>query len=309
MTGCVVAGWVVYLTLSHVAYSQAYFLRLANPLASVFGVWVLAAAVPSAPRPGRRMGAVLAGGSLLGAGVVAVGRALTPTLQGNTKDLTAVVTSMAVPLLVAVAAVVAGTLAWALARRRVPALRGWGLGLALAALVLGGPAEGAINGSVRDGIFFVANTAVPEGGSMAGSLDGYRISPGAGAAMAWVNQHTPSDAVFATNRHCVDGRQRPRCLSLAFWVSGLGGRRTVLEGWGYTGEAKTASGPTPFPARLDVNDVVFTDPNPQNMNRLRKLYAASWLVADRSAGPVSPRLAQFAVPRFSSGEITVYELP
>jgi hypothetical protein len=32
------------------------------------------------------------------------------------------------------------------------------------------------------------------------------------------------------------------------------------------------------------------------------------LVADKSAGPVSSKLARFAVSRFSSGEVTVYEL-
>jgi len=195
-----------------------------------------------------------------------------------------------------------------LVRREVPGLRGWGSGLALAAVVLGGPAEDAINGSVRDGIFFVADSPVPEGGSMAGPLDGYRLSPDGGAAMAWVNQHTPNDAVVATNRHCVEGPQRSHCPSLAFWVSGLGGRRTVLEGWGYTDAATSASAPSPFPARLAVNDAVFTNPNAQDINQLRRRYGASWLVADTSAGPVSPQLAWFARPRFTSGEITIYEL-
>ena len=239
MAGVVIAGWGVYLTLSHPAYSQAYFLRLANPMASVFGAWALAAAVPSTARSGRRVGAVLASGALIGAGVVALGRALTPALAGHTKNLTAVATSFATPLAVVFAATVAGVIAWMVARRKVPGLRGWGLALALAALVLGGPGEDEISGTVRDGIFFVADTAVPEGGSVAGALDGFRLSPAAGAAMAWVNQHTPNDAVIATNRHCVEGPQRPQCLSMAFWVSGLGGRRTVLEGWGYTSAAKS----------------------------------------------------------------------
>ena len=308
MAGMVIAGWGVYLTLSHPAYSQAYFLRLANPMASVFGAWALAAAVPSAARSGPRVGTVLASGTLIGAGVVALGRALTPSLAGHTKDLTAVVASVVTPLVLAVAAIVAGVLAWMVVRRKAPGVRGWGLALTLAALVLGGPGEDEISGTVRDGIFFVADTAVPEGGSVAGSLDGYRLSAAAGAAAAWLNQHTPRDAVIATNRHCVEGRQRPRCLSLAFWVSGLGGRRTVLEGWGYTSAATSASAPTPFPERLAANDVVFADPNELNINRLRQRYGASWLVADTSAGPVSPQLARFAARRFSSGEITIYEL-
>jgi hypothetical protein len=91
-------------------------------------------------------------------------------------------------------------------------------------------------------------------------------------------------------------------------VSGLGARRTVLEGWGYTSAAKSSNGPTPFPLRLAVNDAVFYHPSAKTIDRLRADYGASWLVADRSAGPVSAEISQFAAPRFSSGPVTVYEL-
>ena len=309
MAGVIIAGWVVYLALSHPAYSQAYFLRLANPVASVFGAWALAAAVPSTVRAGRRAAAVLAGGTLMGAGVVALGRAVTPTLPGDTGDLTAVEASFVAPLALVGVAIIGSLLAWALVRRKIPGLRGWGTALALAALVLGGPAEGTIHGFDRDDIAHVAAKPVGNGVSAAPRINDYRLSPGAGAAMAWIDQHTANDAVIATNRHCVIGPQRPRCLSMAFWVSGLGGRRTVLEGWGYTSAAKTVAAPSPFPERLAVNDAVFTHPSTTTIKRLRQRYGATWLVADTSAGPVSPQLARFAVPRFSSGEITVYELP
>ncbi len=308
MTGAVIAGWVVYLTLSHPAYSQAYFLRLANPVASVFGAWALAAALPSAARGGRQVAAVLVGGTVMGVAVVALSRAATPSLAGHMGSLTAVVTSFVVPIALVCAAIIAGLLLWMLARRRVPALRGWGWGLVLAALVLGGPAQGAIGGYARDGMAFVTDSPVPQGAAMAGLRDGARISPGAGAAMAWISQHTPNDAVVATNRHCIEGRERPGCRSMAFWVSGLGGRRTVLEGWAYSGAADFAQAPTPFPQRLAVNDAVFTQPSVPNIDRLRQEYGARWLVADTSAGPVSADLARFADPRFTSGEVTAYQL-
>jgi len=308
MAGVVIAGWGVYLTLSHPAYSQAYFLRLANPMASVFGTWVLAAAVPSAVRSGRRVGAVLATGTFIGAGIVALGRAVTPALAGHMNNLAAVVASFVTPLLLVFAATVAGVIAWRVARRKIAGLRGWGLALAMAALVLGGPGADEISGTLRDGISFVADTAVPEGGSVAGALDGYRLSPAAGAAAAWLDQHTPNDAVIASNRHCLTGPQRPLCPSLAFWVSGLGGRSTVLEGWGYTSAARWVGAPTPFPERLAANDIVFTDPSTQNIGLLRQRYGASWLVADTSAGRVSPQLLRFAAPRFSSAQITIYQL-
>ena len=126
--------------------------------------------------------------------------------------------------------------------------------------------------------------------------------------MAWVNQHTPKDAVVATNRHCDGGPEREWCSAAAFWVSGLGGRRTVLEGWGFVPQVRRHVDASPFPERLAVNDAVFTDPSARTVERLRQEYGATWLVADTTAGPVSSELALFADPRFSRGEVTVYQL-
>ena len=317
MTGVVIAGWVVYLVLAHPAYSQSYFLRLANQVASVFGVWVLAAAVPGKVRSGRQAAEVLVGGTLVGAGVVALGRAVTPPLAENEHHLPVVVAAFVAPLALVCVAIVGALLAWVLVRRKVPGLRGWGSAVALVAVVLGGPAEGVVlggpaegvvHGFDRDRISLVPAKPVTKGVVVPPRPNGYPISPGAAAVMAWVDQHTPNDAVIATNRHCVTGRQRPRCVSMAFWLSGLGGRRTVLEGWGYTSEARSAIAPTPFPKRLAVNDAVFIHPSAQTIERLRHGYGATWLVADTSAGRVSSELTRFADLRFRSREVTVYEL-
>jgi len=302
MIGAVLAGWGVYLLLAHPGNSQAYFLRLANPLATVLGAWALAAAVPSTERTGRGVIAALAGGTLVGAVVVALAQAVTPRLTPERQtNLSSVVASFAAPLALVGVALMAGLVAWRVARHRIPGLRGWGLGLALASVILGGPALGAIQELSPALVGFVTGRAIPDRG-------GLRLTADAGAAVAWVNQHTPSDAVVATNRHCATGPQRPACPSLAFWVSGLGGRRTVLEGWGYTSAATSWTAPTPFPERLTVNDAVFTDPSVMTINRLRQSYGADWLVADASAGPVSPELERFATQRFRSGGVTVYEL-
>jgi hypothetical protein len=302
LAGVVIAGWFVYLVLSHPAYSQSYFLRLANPLASVFGIWALAAAVPATVRSGRRAAAVLAGGTLIGFGVVALARLVTPALFGREGDLAAVEVWFLVPLVVLGAAIVAGLLGWVLVRRRVPGLRGWGSAVVLAAFVLGGPLEGVVHPIPDPSSLFPAAPVVTTDASVG------RISPTAAAAMAWVDKHTPQGAVIATNRHCAIGTERPGCPSIAFWVSGLGGRRTVLEGWGYSSKARYWAAPTPFSERLAVNDAVFTEPSLSTIDRLRREYGASWLVADSSAGPVSPELARLAIPRFSSGPVTVYQL-
>jgi hypothetical protein len=316
MAGVAFAGWGVYLILAHPAYSQAYFLRLANPVASVFGAWALACAVPRIAGGGRRVAAVLAGGTAIGVAVVAIGLVMTPALPDMTElstsneSLTAVLAAFATPLAVVGAASVAGVFGWRRLRSAVPSLRGWGASLVLASLVIGGPAYGAIGVSGkaladfavnRPVVKLIADHPVPKGG-------GYRIKAGAAVAMVWLDQHVPAGAVVATNRHCIAGKQRPHCFSLAFWVSGLGGRRTVLEGWGYTSAAGFADAPSPFPERLAVNDAVFTDPSTKAIDRLRAGYGATWLVADRSAGPVSAKLSQLATARFSRGDVTIYEL-
>jgi hypothetical protein len=303
MAGFVMAGWIVAMVLAHPGNSQSYFLRLANPVASVFGAWALAAAVPATVRSGRRVAAVLAGGTLIGIAVVTSARLVTPALPPKGPlNLTTTVVSFVAPLAATGLAIVAGLVAWRVARRRVPSLRGWGSALVLAALVLGGPLQGAIRTIGGGFVDVVADRPVVVG-------LGYRLSPGAAAALAWVEQNTAHDTVVATNRHCLFGAERPRCAATAAWVSGLGGRRTVLEGWGNTSAANwTWMAPTPFPERLAVNDAVFTHPSARTIARLRQDYGASWLVADRSAGQVSPELARFAHPRFSSGTVTVYEL-
>jgi len=323
MAGVVIAGWVVYLVLAHPAYSQSYFLRLANQVASVFGVWVVASAVTEGVtegvegvtdkvadkvRSGRQVAEVLVGGTLFGAGVVALGRAVTPPVAENERHLPVVVAAFVAPLALVCVAIVGALLTWMLVRRKFLGLRGWGTALALVAVVLGGPAEGPVLGFDRDRISLLPAKPVTKGVVVPPRPNGYPISPGAADVMAWVDQHTPDDAVVATNRHCVTGRQRPRCVSMAFWVSGLGGRRTVLEGWAYTRQARSAIDPTPFPKRLAVNDAVFIHPGARTVERLRRDYGASWLVADKLAGPVSPELTRFAILRFRSGEDSVYQL-
>jgi hypothetical protein len=307
IAGFVAAGWVVYLVLAHPAYSQAYFLRLANPMASVFGAWALAAAVPATVRSGRRIAIVLGGGALLGGCVVAAAHLSAPTLSGPTSDLAAVVVSFLVAIGLVVAALAVGVVAWMLARRKAPGLRGWGSALVLAAFVLGGPAEGVVHDYYRDRLSLAASSSTNRAPKPQ-QKNAVVITTDAAAAMAWVDAHIPNDAVVATNRHCASGRERRDCPAVAFWVSGLGGRSTVLEGWGYLGGVPSISDPTPVPGRLAVNDAVFSHPSASTIGRLRREYGATWLVADRSAGPVSSKLGRFAVPRFAKGAVTVYEL-
>lgn len=135
-------------------------------------------------------------------------------------------------------------------------------------------------------------------------------------AARWLNAHADPFDTVATNVHCRPTRTAVHCDARAFWVSGLAGRRVLVEGWGYTDAAQGANGrnglsfseqPFENPALLALNDGVFSHPTRADAQALYAM-GVRWLFADALAGPVSARLAAVASPAFRSGPVTVYRL-
>jgi hypothetical protein len=300
LAGMVAAAWGAFLLFSHVALAQAYFLSLGVPFAGVLAAWVLASAVPrTIPRSTAVVSMVV--GVAMGAFVVWLARQVTPAVpDADATSLTARAVSFAVPIGVVAAALLLGLLSWAAARRIAPSLRGMGVAVLMAAVAVGGPLEGsAVVGKLAAERAIAGEIPIPAGP---------RVGAGAPAALAWIEANTAADDVVATNLHCAGVETVPNCTALSFWVSGLGGRRTVIEGWGYTGEVVARNSPPPWPERFDLNEQAFTAPTPEVLDRLRDEYGARWLFADSEAGPVSPNLGRLATERFTSGEVTIYEL-
>jgi hypothetical protein len=114
-------------------------------------------------------------------------------------------------------------------------------------------------------------------------------------------------------------RTRPACETRSFWVSGLSGRRVVVEGWAFTlasvaahgaGELGFSQQPPPDPVRYALNERVFQTPTEGDLRQLRETYGARWLFADTRAGPVSAAgLAGLTTARYVDGPVTIYELP
>jgi hypothetical protein len=112
---------------------------------------------------------------------------------------------------------------------------------------------------------------------------------------------------MATNDHCLSGTG-PTCRSREWWISGLGGRRVLVESWDYL-PSSAPLGRYGNPDLYALNQAAFTDPGPRTFAPLRDR-GVSWLVADSSAeGSVSPRLPDEAQLAFRSGDISVYRLP
>src|SRR4029453_10811593 len=110
--------------------------------------------------------------------------------------------------------------------------------------------------------------------------------------------HSGNDDIVATNVHC-NPLSWKGCDARAFWVAGLGGRRTVVESWAYTDQAVAQDGvnglrysyqPAPHPERFALNQRVLAKGDPADVAELRRQYAVRWLLADaRAQGGVSPR--------------------
>jgi hypothetical protein len=136
-------------------------------------------------------------------------------------------------------------------------------------------------------------------------------------AALWLDEHAGADDVVATNVHCTPMNRAKPCDARAFWVAGLGGRRTLVESWAYSDAAVAANGvdglkyvlqPPPDPVLFELNERVFATADPVDVRTLHDAYGVRWLLADSRASEVSPRLAQVATLRLTSGPVTVYEL-
>ncbi|MEV6812690.1 hypothetical protein AB0M52_11240, partial [Micromonospora sp. NPDC051296] len=136
-------------------------------------------------------------------------------------------------------------------------------------------------------------------------------------AALWLDEHAGPDDLVATNVHCRPVQTTPHCDARAFWVTGLGGRRAVVESWGYTDAALAAHGrdgyrypqqPPPDAAQFALNERAFTAPTRADLDQLRDAYGVRWLFADTRAGAVSPELARLAPVRYTAGPVTIHEL-
>ncbi|WP_405060925.1 hypothetical protein OG474_04600 [Kribbella sp. NBC_01505] len=140
------------------------------------------------------------------------------------------------------------------------------------------------------------------------------VYPDEQASAAWLAENSAPTDVVATNTWCrpVDA---PGCDARGYLVSGLAGRRTLIEGWAYTNESmaevtgrRYTEQPSPWPDRVALVTQTFANPTPALLNRLHDEYGVRWLYADARAGTVSPNLAALVPLRHSNGNVKIYDL-
>lgn len=307
LVGTVIAGtagaWLFY----HPSASQIYFFLPVIPFGVLLSGWLLATARPPWP--------VLVAAGALG---VIVYLTVPPLPSAGTADawLDVFAESMARTVAFVAAAAALAVLVAALVRRwrgrSADGGRGWIVGAAVA-----GVTAALLAASAAPGVKGIAASAIKERPPVSSVATPYLVTADEMRAALWLDANAAANDVVATNVHCRPVKTTPRCDARAFWVTGLGGHRAVVESWGYTDESLAAQGrnglpyvrqPPPDQDTYALNERVFVAPTETDLAQLRREYGVRWLFADSRAGAVSPDLAALARVRLVSGSVTIYEL-
>lgn len=304
LIGALTVGWLGLLVVDHPSGSQYYFIRGLVPVATAAAAWMVAVAVRGRSRTRREAVVVGAVGLLLGVLVVFGQNLIRDPTPGNA-GWSAVISLSRNLWAVAVLGIVA-LLGWRRWLLRRPGLVGLGLmvpvfatiGISLAATVQQASIDRA---STAPRVYTTKN---------------WRISPAEQDAALWLGAHSGPTDVVATNTACQPaGRD---CVARGYLVSGLAGRRTLLEGWAYTQQALAQHGaggkafltqPSPWPERWRLTLELFTSPSEALAGHLRNQYGVRWIFADRREGRTpADTLGQVAVVRYQNADVTIYEL-
>lgn len=340
--GAAVAGFGLSLLMRHPAGSEIYFMLSAYPIGVVGAASGLVLAADrcrdalASPTARRRFGFLLAGlavAGALGAAVIAYSQSDLNPLQrakrsGGPIKQTPLAWHWLAPTvaLLVVAALLTGIAAIVLRRDRSQAdgARGPLVWLSALAVLLGSGLftmtlefHGTVNPVQGSPAAVHAPTAaLVRRGLLPTERDAF-------AAGRWVDSHSGSGDVVATNMYCrfdrsVRLRHREPCDARNFVASALTQRHTLVGGWGYADrvvssawDLKTAYRNAPFwdQALSDQQYDAFAHPTAALLDELYTAHHVRWIFVDLRDKPVAAAaLDRLAVRRFRGPTTEVWQL-
>ncbi len=224
LAGTVLASVLAVALIDHSGASELYFLSSSIPFSAIALSSLPAAAVAGHTR--RRQVASIGGGLVAGAVLTLVVRWLgQPAERPPIGEVTGTVAG---PMIWLAAFLAAGAVGWFVLCRFRPSVTGLGIVVLVCAL-LGTGVPLLTAGDWADAVRAVVGS--PRKLPVPAHPQTY---PDEAAAALWLDRHSAPDDVVVTNTACVPHYRTPGCDARGYVVSGIGGRRTVLEGWGYT---------------------------------------------------------------------------
>ncbi|MFI5696834.1 hypothetical protein ACIA58_33580 [Kribbella sp. NPDC051586] len=296
LLGAMIAGWAGYLLIDHPSVSESYFVYTAAPFSLAGAGWFAATSARAARRPIPIAIAAFALSIVYG-GLLVWARGVPAASTGRQLWLS---TRM---LLVVLGLTLVLVAAWRLFFRQA----GGGMFVVLV-LLSTAPISSFLQSAVRGDTEKAPTYRAAR----------WWVYPDEAEAALWLEQNSAPTDVVATNTWCRPaGSTAPGCDTRGYVISGIAGRRTLIEGWAYTNQAMAEQGdggrryteqPSPWPDRVSLTNQALTAPTPEVLRRMRDEYGVRWLYADARNGPISPALDQLAVRRHSIGKVVIYEL-
>lgn len=296
LLGAMVAGWAGYLLVDHPSVSESYFVYTAAPFSLAGAGWFAATSARASGRPVPI--AVAAFVLSIGyAGLLVWARGVPAASTGRQLWLS---TRM---LLVVLGITLFLLLVWRLTLRQA----GGGMFVVLV-LLSTAPISSFVQSTIRGDTEKAPTYRAAR----------WWVYPDEAEAALWLGQNSAAGDVVATNTWCRPaGPPAAGCDARGYLVSGIAGRRTLIEGWAYTNQAMARQGdggrryteqPSPWPDRVALTNQALTAPTADVLRRMRDEYGVRWLYADTRNGPASPALDQLAVRRHSVGKVRIYDL-
>ncbi len=313
LAGMLLTGIGAYLMLFHPGGSQVYFMASAFPLGAIASAWAICEV---APRLERRAFAVISALVIAG-GVLAYGAKDLVGEKRPTEGFSDQVMFLARPVVIVVAITALVTAGVLVAHRRE-----WLRQVSATTVITAVLISAGLTTTIQYTLSTASGTSVPkERGEDTKTLAAV-TGKGVDAAR-WLRDHSPSDTVVATNRHCFVGKVFPgdgpqtKCDVISFWVSAWTERRVLIEGWAFSSrslEAGIKTGDTykrqPFwdQPLLAANDGFFESPSAEEAAVLCE-HGATFALLDRRYQPDLPSLEPVAKRVYANSDVEVYKLP
>lgn len=313
LAGVLVSGIGAYLGLFHPGGSQLFFLISAFALGALASAWAICErASRLSPQSFVAIGGLTLVGGLISYAVMKR-FARTPPAAGFVDQAL----FLALPALVVLAAAAVSSVIVVAAHRR-----GRARDVSVAAVVTAAIVAGGISSTVQFTYSSLPDTSVAKRWAEHDKGDAGMTDESVAAAR-WIRDHSDTDTIVATNRHCISGQVFPgtgkvnACDVVSFWVSAWSERRVLVEGWGYANQAVNAEAQNgrsyasqPFwdQPLLAANDGFFESPSKQEAAVLCR-HGATYALLDRRYQPNLPSLAPVAKRVFANSDAEVYRLP
>ncbi len=310
LSGIVLAGYGLFLTVAHPGLGQLYFAISVIPFGIVLSVYLAEAA----SRGIQKRYALLGIGAVVGLVAGMIGRLIISTAPTST-SLREWYIAIGTPVLAFLTILSIVLLIVKMVVRNWRFSQGAFLAMFVSAF-LSLPLIEATNLHGKSVEAFINSPTAFKARPNAVEF----VSKGEQEAAIWLNKNSAPEDIVATNLHCRPPKNKAGCSAAAFWLSGLSGRRVLLEGWSYApivtrkGNAKSTHSthyskqPSPWPDRQRLSDSAIKSPTTETVESLYNEYSVKWLFAVERAGPVSKKLGNFSVLKFRNDEVSIYKL-